>query len=125
MAEMGLAHTKYVERKGKLMLKYERMFKVGDTIRAMDFEPRDGVPDRFIEGVVTDIRLEGAVTDARVYVIDITRDSGAEANEKVTSRVGDEGYVPMDVGYFDWYGRISLGGSIWTRLGIDDPNVRV
>ena len=90
------------------MLKYEGVFKVGDTIRALYFEPRDGVPDRFIEGVVTDTRVVPEMGGANVYVIDVTRDSVAEASEKVTSRVNDEGYVPMGLAWFEFDGRVVL-----------------
>ena len=90
------------------MLEYEGKFKAGDTIRALDFEPRPGVPDRFIEGVVTDTRAMPEMGGANVYVINITRDSGAEASEKATSRVGDEGYVPMGLAWFEYDGRVSL-----------------
>ncbi len=88
-------------------LKYEGKFKVGDTIRAMDFEPRPGVPDRFVEGTVTDTRVMPEMGGANVYVINITRDSGAEASEKAISRVGDEGYVPMGLARFDYDGRVT------------------
>lgn len=82
-------------------LKYEGKFKVGDTIKAFDFKPSEGRPDRYMVGTITDTaEREGA----KVYVIKVTDDSGNELG----GRVGKIGYVPMEVAYDDFDGRIIM-----------------
>lgn len=66
-------------------LKYEDQFKVGDKIRAYDFQ---NVPDHYVEGSVlrTDTHKY-----AICYVIACVRDTLASSH-----RVGKEVYVPME-----------------------------
>ena len=97
-------------------LRYEGLFEVGDHVRAYDFEPRAGTLDRFFEGRVTGVKTEPRMGGAKVYVVDVDRDSvpGAHrltesvARRVPTSRVGDEGYVPMGLAWFEYDGRVSL-----------------
>jgi len=80
-------------------LKYEDVFIVGDLIRAYDFQPIPGRPDMFVEGVVT-----GTLTTregAWVYTILATNDS-----EEGLGRKGQEVYVPMEVSFSEYAGRI-------------------
>jgi len=95
-------------RKGNIMaetLRYEGLFEVGDHIRAYDFEPRAGTLDRYLEGRVTGVKTEPRMGGAKVYVVDVDRDSDAGPR---MSRVGDEGYVPMGLAWFDFDGRVVL-----------------
>ena len=95
-------------RKGNIMaetLRYEGLFEVGDHIRAYDFEPRTGTLDRYLEGRVTGVKTEPRMGGAKVYVVDVDRDSDAGPR---MSRVGDEGYVPMGLAWFDFDGRVVL-----------------
>jgi len=86
-------------------LRYEGLFEVGDHIRAYDFEPRAGTLDRYLEGRVTGVKTEPRMGGAKVYVVDVDRDSDAGPR---MSRVGDEGYVPMGLAWFDFDGRVVL-----------------
>lgn len=86
-------------------LRYEGLFEVGDHIRAYDFEPRTGTLDRYLEGRVTGVKTEPRMGGAKVYVVDVDRDSDAGPR---MSRVGDEGYVPMGLAWFDFDGRVVL-----------------
>ena len=78
-------------------LKYEGKFKVGDVIRALDFESRpERYPDTYLEGVVLREEATGGGLGRRAaYVIHILNDSG-DANGR---RVGDVGFVPFEL---DW-----------------------
>jgi hypothetical protein len=87
-------------------LKYEGKFKVGDRIRAFDFKPRpERYSDPYMEGVVTGSTIEPRMGNAKVYVIHVDRDS--MATDKHT-RVGDVGYVPMEIAYDEFDGRVAL-----------------
>jgi len=86
-------------------LRYEGLFEVGDHIRAYDFEPRTGTLDHYLEGRVTGVKTEPRMGGAKVYVVDVDRDSDAGPR---MSRVGDEGYVPMGLAWFDFDGRVVL-----------------
>jgi hypothetical protein len=83
-----------------IMLKYANVAIVGDKIRAYDFEPIPGRPDRFVEGVVSQV---DTIQGADVFVIYCTADSSPEQ----PGRVGMEMYIPHELG-FDWDGRVQL-----------------
>lgn len=85
------------------MLKYEGKFKGGDTIRAYDFEPMKGRLDSYIEGVVTGTKAIPEMGGARVYTIAITKDMPTTTHR---DRTGDEGYVPMEVAFGEYEGRV-------------------
>ena|ERR1039457_2333412 len=88
-------------------LKFEDVAKVGDTIRAYDFEPMEGRTDYFVEGVVLEVHNRVSNTfrwgGSYEYTIACSRDSGAQGK---WSRVGDKVFVPMET-TFDWDGRIT------------------
>jgi len=88
-------------------LKYEGVFVVGDLIRSYDFQPIAGRKELFVEGVVTGTveNLEGA----KVYTILATRDAWDEGEQdRATgiSRKGKEIYVPMEVSFSEYTGRV-------------------
>ena len=92
------------------MLKYEGKFKVGDRIKAFDFKPRPGrYLDHYMEGTITGTTFEPRMGNAKVYVIHVDRDSYAT---KSNTRVGKVGYVPMEVAYEDYEGRVTLAGPL-------------
>ncbi len=80
-------------------LKYEG-FKVGDTIRSFDFQPREEIGDRYVEGVIeeADVWQQGAVC----YRIRVSKDTAAPAGARVIV------YVPYEVSFLEWDGRVML-----------------
>ena len=70
-------------------LKFEGKFAVGDYIRAYDFEPMRGRPDRFIEGVI--VREERDM--CLFYVVKVEHDG---INGVQGLRVGMDILVPME-----------------------------
>ena len=85
------------------MLKYE-MYLVGAKIRAYDFEPagdyRDGL---YVEGTV--VRHETR-EGARFLVINTEADTMPLARKTRPTRVGHETYVPMEMAFMEWDGRV-------------------
>ena len=82
------------------MLKYAKIAKVGQTIRAYDFKPMVGREDCFVEGVVK--RVDNKGYDC--FVIEVTKDSWSEGDDK--GRVGQEVMVPFQVSFMEYDGRI-------------------
>ena len=77
--------------------------KTGDVIRSYDFKPMVGRPDCYVEGVVLEHGyLERCGYNA--YRIEVTYDSLNDA--KIKGRVGKEVFVPMQVSYMDFPGRV-------------------
>ena len=79
-----------------MALKFENKFNVGDKIKSQDFF---GKPEYYIAGEI--IRTE-TIRGAIVYSIDIVEDTID------CSRVGDVGYVPMEVSFMEFDNRITL-----------------
>jgi len=89
------------------MLKYEHI-KPGQRIRAHDFEPCPGRPDRFVEGHVSRHYENQDGTKFLVMVCD--NDSGSihlPTQDFEGNRVGKEILVPMET-WLDWDGRIEI-----------------
>jgi hypothetical protein len=92
------------------MLKFENVAQVGDLIKAFDFEPCPGRPDRFVVGVVV---AKGAVTipfSYDAYTIKCVYDSwdmtvGKKQNK--FSRVGQEVVVPFECSLLEYDTRIT------------------
>lgn len=88
------------------MLKFEKIAKPGDVIRAYDFKPMAGREDCFVEGKVL------ALTNTRGYLafeILTTRDvwAGESLSENSDgSRVGVLTYVPAEVSFMEYDARI-------------------
>lgn len=79
-----------------MALKFENKFNVGDKIKSQDFF---GKPEYYIAGEI--IKTE-TIRGAKVYSIDIVEDTIDG------SRVGDVGYVPMEVSFMEFDNRITL-----------------
>lgn len=82
------------------LLKFEESVKIGDTIRAYDFQPIPDRSNRFIEGLVTDV---GFVNGAKCFVVECSKDTNFPEPE--LTRVGCEVWVPMEL-LFDYDNRI-------------------
>ena len=86
------------------MLKFAKIAKVGEVIRAYDFKPMVGREDCFVEGVVTRIEKKGY----DCFVIQVTKDVfGGEVQPKGEhSRVGHEVSVPFQVSFMEYDARV-------------------
>jgi hypothetical protein len=82
------------------MLKFANVATVGDIIRAYDFKPMAGREDCFVEGVVTKVDNKGY----DCFVIKVTKDSWSDATDK--GRVGAEVFVPFQVSFMEFDGRV-------------------
>jgi hypothetical protein len=93
-------------RKGYIMLKFEKVAKVGDTIRAYDFKPCAGRDDAFIEGIVeqTNCTEPGFMS----YKITVTADKfvkfETKANKK--NRIGKIMFVPYQTSFMEFDFRV-------------------
>jgi len=87
-------------------LKFENTAQVGDTIKALDFQPMEGRDDHFIVGRVIKkgdvVHPEFGVTMFKGFHIEIT---GADREED--SRIGDIGFVPFEMD-FDFDNRVQV-----------------
>ena len=92
------------------MLKYEHI-KEGTRVRAHDFEPRDGVDPKYVEGVV--VRHDVMPTDpnAKALVVQCEVDtcwpSESYKGHKYT-REGQEVFVPMEIALTEYDGRVQI-----------------
>ena len=82
------------------MLKFENVAEVGNKIKAYDFRPMEGRPDRFLIGIVTNkgktpLGFAG-------YTVIVTESEG------YAERVGLEMFVPFGMVFDDHDGRVSL-----------------
>ena len=73
----------------------------GDVIRSYDFKPMVGREDCFVEGEVLALTNEQGY-DA--YKIRVTKDSWSDATDK--GRVGKIVYVPVEVSFMEYAGRV-------------------
>jgi len=83
-------------------------FKVGEKIRAEDFEPCPGRGACYIEGGIVAVNRAGnSQRPYSHYVISISKDvfDGVEQLDLSHSRLGDIGYVPMETS-MDWDSRV-------------------
>jgi hypothetical protein len=89
------------------MLKFESIANVGDVIKAFDFEPMPGRPDRFISGVVIDKgpikHPQHDVTMFDGYTIEIL-----ETDKGSQTRKGEIGYVPFEVSFMEYDERVTV-----------------
>lgn len=80
------------------MLKFENVAKVGDSIKAYDFRPMEGRPDRFLVGKVT---AKGKTPLGFAgYTVTVTEST-------IPNRVGEEMYVPFGMVFDEWDDRVS------------------
>ena len=80
-------------------LLYEHI-KPGTRVRAEDFEPRPEIGDRYVEGQV--LRHDDKMC-VRFLVVLCDTDSLYEGD---CSRVGEEVWVPMQMAWGEWTGRV-------------------
>lgn len=81
------------------MLKFENLAEVGNKIKAYDFEPMEGRPDRYLIGTVT---AKGKTPLGFAgYTVTVTESS-------IPNRVGEEMLVPFGMVFDEWDGRVSL-----------------
>jgi hypothetical protein len=92
-------------RKGKEMLKNSGVASVGDVIRAYDFKPMVGRSDCFVEGKVVAVTSE---TGYAAFKIECMSDffDGKFRKGVRNSRVGKTVFVPMEVSFMEYDGRI-------------------
>jgi hypothetical protein len=78
----------------------------GTTIRAYDFKPMADRPDQFIEGrIIAGGMIKHPTYNSDMfagYTIEIT--NAGRANDP---RIGDIGYVPFEIEFMDFEGRIT------------------
>ena len=84
-------------------LKFEKIARIGEKIRAYDFEPMSHRPDSYIEGVVESSGIVGG--GYKAFTVQCTFDSTADPTEKYT-RIGRRVFVPMEVFMMEWDGRV-------------------
>ena len=82
------------------MLKFAKVARVGDTIRAYDFKPMMGREDCFVEGVIKTVDNRGY----DCFEIVVTKDSWSDDTDK--GRVGKEVFVPFEVSFMEFDARI-------------------
>lgn len=82
------------------MLKFENVAEVGNKIKAYDFQPRDGRPDYFLVGTVTNKGM--TPLGFAGYTVTVTE------SPEHTVREGIEMFVPFEVMFDEWDGRVSL-----------------
>ena len=87
------------------MMKFERAAVVGDIIRAYDFKPMYGRPDCYVEGKVVAITNE---TGYKAFKIECINDffDGKFRKGARSSRVAKTVFVPMEVSFMEYDGRI-------------------
>lgn len=87
------------------MLKNSTIAVVGNVIRGYDFKPMVGRNDCFVEGLVERITNE---TGYMAYKITCTKDvfDGENQPKGKYSRVGKIVYIPMEVSFMEFDGRI-------------------
>jgi len=92
-------------RKGTKMLKNAKLASVGDAIRGYDFKPMVGRNDCYAEGTVESISNEMGYM---AYKITCTTDvfDGKKQPKGKHSRVGKIVFVPFEVSFMEYDGRI-------------------
>ena len=80
-------------------LKFERIAKIGECIKAYDVIPRSGLYC-YVVGIVTEVTI---IDNAKVFLIDCVYDSTGNAEY---SRVGRKVKVPLELAKFEYDHRI-------------------
>lgn len=80
---------------GNKMLKFEGKFTIGEYVRAYDFQPIEGYPERFVEGLITEVTRDG-------YVIKVLKDTVFTKNPR------PEIVAPFEVFFMEFDNRISI-----------------
>jgi len=85
------------------MLKFEKIAKVGDYIRAYDFKPMRGRLDCYVEGEVIDIN---DTMGYKAYKIKVRNDVFDGKMNESDGRVGLDVFVPFQVSFMEYDSRI-------------------
>ena len=92
-----------MEKRKKVMMKFEALANIGDTIRSYDFRGMD----EHIEGkVIAKGWIKHPVYGTEMYkgyTIKIEKDTLGSGD-----RVGDEGYVPFETDFMEYDSRVQL-----------------
>ena len=83
------------------MIGTKENIKIGDIVRAYDFAPREGCPDCFIVGKVTDIdgQFFVAKTLTRVWNGKVDNQGNERSQVQHTFRALCQGEMGFDIGY--------------------------
>lgn len=88
-------------------LKFEDQFKIGESIKAQDFEPLEGRPEFYVEGEILAIDTSCSEMPYAYYLIIATAETDFKGQRKTEGgRIGQHIYVPMETG-MDWDSRIT------------------
>ena len=79
---------------------------IGDFIRSYDFKPMKGRNDCFVEGTVLDITNEAGYKAFKIEVEVDGWDGKRIVTKKKTNRIGEVVYVPFEVSFMEYAGRV-------------------
>lgn len=80
----------------------DRQIRIGDLVKAFDFQPMEGRKDRYVVGIVKTIGMvESADQRYEAYTIDCVYDSCG------VYRVGREIHVPVEIFFAEYAGRVT------------------
>lgn len=85
------------------MFKYQDVAKVGERIRSYDFEGRQ---DCYVEGTIQSVDLKGGDKGYAHFVITVDVCCFPMRQSSGNSRVGTTMYVPLQMGWSEYEGRI-------------------
>lgn len=95
------------------MISFADIANVGDLIKAYDVPPMDGMPERFVVGVVVakgrvfqNYREDRCLFLGEGYTIDII--GGDKKSVHARGRIGSEAFVPYHIEHADHHNRVSL-----------------
>jgi len=80
--------------------------KVGDVIRAYDFKPMNGRGDCFVEGVVEQVKCTEQYFNAYKITVHTDVFDGKKLRGVRTSRIGKIVFVPHEVSFMEYAGRV-------------------
>ena len=83
--------------------KFEDVAVVGERVRSYDFRGRT---DCYVEGVVQRLDVAGADRGYAALIVAVDVDVFAGKVHANGGRVGDAAYVPMEVAFLDYGGRV-------------------
>ena len=80
--------------------------EVNDVIRSYDFKPMYGRPDCFVEGRVIELTNEPGYSAIKIRVVVDEFDGKRSEERGYGSRVGEIVFVPLQVSYNEYPGRV-------------------
>jgi hypothetical protein len=81
-------------------------FEKNDVIRSYDFKPMFGRPDCFVEGRVIELTTEPGYRAIKIRVLVDEFDGKRFEERGYGSRVGEIVFVPLEVSYNEYPGRV-------------------